>query len=874
MRVLPNKFEIFNNAGYNKPALLVSLQSSYFSIEQRYQADWSACWSSSNVDWTPTPPAAGEVILEQTTDPNDEENLSYNTAVGVYGGQNQQAWQSFRQKTRTAKKLLSIAVLSYNGQTNPYNLDCTLFSGGKSAQIGDTITINVPWAAAPGTWATFDFSDQNIIIEDDTEYWFKVKGTDRYSAPALRMQNTDVYANGQLDTFAGHGGWNYNVGDLAFEIKFTGRNGNYYKATGHITTQVMSLAFIPLTDGEWVFDDQMLSDSRINYEAWAVDTPTWSFPNSWTYIGSVEDGDAITVLKNFYRVKASFSANQAQDETPVLSSIKADFSPYQKYANAPGLGYELSVVDVGNICSEVDLFDGSTIGQIDITLNASRSLRSWLACNYPKNKTVKVMAGFVDERPFLHQTNLLTNHQANPDNSLAGLSGYSVQNTHTFYSDNTTAWRGARSAKIVSNFVGSQDIAIYVSSLGVTAGADYVFSVYAKAQAAAGRIGYHSIDWYSGSGTNIPPSAVSSFLVSEDFIRRTITGTAPAAAAYAILSNGLLSAQQSEALWWDGAQMELGSAPTKFSSKADVTSYNAWLAADRFAEKDFIDYRWGLIGGYRMEEDKIVITLKDYSAEWDKPVPPKWQSILDDVSYVGSHHADVILDTLLNRISVRDSRLDLGSFADVKSVTSGWQVNHKITGRTESAKDIVDQLRFDLSANIITSATGKVKLKRYNNSETVVASIEDWMFISIAWDGNPDRLINRITAYYGWTGSGTNEEDYTAFRELVNSASQVNYQGAVTYNIKDDWTAATSAGYNQIGNLVGGIRTRYKNPPALLDGVLDRRWIWLEAGDMVHISTMSVPTSDGITEYLGVFQIKKTELNFMGDTINITFEEA
>ena len=67
MRDLPTKFIEHSRKKDAKPALLVSLQTSLFYAELSTQADWSASWSSSNVDWTPSPPDAGDVALAATS---------------------------------------------------------------------------------------------------------------------------------------------------------------------------------------------------------------------------------------------------------------------------------------------------------------------------------------------------------------------------------------------------------------------------------------------------------------------------------------------------------------------------------------------------------------------------------------------------------------------------------------------------------------------------------------------------------------------------------------------------------------------------------------------------------------------------------------
>src|SRR3990170_3046624 len=58
-------FESENAKGVNEPSIIVELEESRLEKEQTTQADWAANSQESNVDYTPTPPSGGDVILAQ-----------------------------------------------------------------------------------------------------------------------------------------------------------------------------------------------------------------------------------------------------------------------------------------------------------------------------------------------------------------------------------------------------------------------------------------------------------------------------------------------------------------------------------------------------------------------------------------------------------------------------------------------------------------------------------------------------------------------------------------------------------------------------------------------------------------------------------------
>ncbi len=871
MRDLPKKFKKINDSGTGKPALVVALQSNVFYVEQVRKEDWANASAYSFVDWTPTPPVkAGDVILQQTTDIRYENqsvsNLTDDFCTGVAGFYKEH-WQSFEQNQGCPRKLTKVRVYLRAASGSEFYAYCQLYSSGKGSALSSEI---VKYVATAGGWAwvEFDFTSQNIIINPDMEYWFKI----RHSGGTLTGQqqiacgNSELYySGGRRDIWNSLIGWLVAQGDMVFEVRFTGQHGYYYMPSGSITTQTMSLSSVPAQTGEWFFSDIIPLGTRLTYEAWCTNSPGMTFPSSWESIGTVVDGDRITNLKQFYRVRGTFYSNAYRDETPILSGIRADFSNYELFSNRGGLGLPVTVQDVSNLSMSIDFFKGSTIGQIDINFAATPRVRRWLALSRPKNKMVKVRAGFIDDRPLMKIRNLvlptsdalafeegpwygqssatpsITQGQADP------IGGYTATRIQT--------WSGESSIKYIFYPPTSGGIA------PTNSGTYYYTSVWVKSLGPAVRFG-SNIDGATGS---VVVSADGEFHQVQILQEGTGNYWAPRFDAMSVAGSLDLIAWR--------PLCEINNQDPSWQNPMEVVAYNAWLADDRFKLEDFIDYRWGVIDDYQLEDDVVTITMKDFSKEWNQDVPIKWQNATDDVTWTGSHHCDIIKDVLLNRIGIRDSKLDTSALNVVKDQTSGYVATHKITGNPMSGKDIVDQLRILTASFFIYTPTGAIKLKRWDPTEEPVVSLTDKHFISKRWEANDGELYNRCVHYFNWVGSGDDAKDFTAFKDTPNSNSMVQYQETATFTFKDQWT--TVANSRQVGELHTIINSRYSDPPPpIFRCEVDRKYLAVEVGDFAAITTTCAPSSDGIGIVEQNFQVIETNLNFMEDRIAFAMKKV
>ncbi len=134
-----------------------------------------------------------------------------------------------------------------------------------------------------------------------------------------------------------------------------------------------------------------------------------------------------------------------------------------------------------------------------------------------------------------------------------------------------------------------------------------------------------------------------------------------------------------------------------------------------------------------------------------------------------------------------------------------------------------------------------------------------------SWAANAKELYNRVVIYFAWDGDGDKASDFGSAEIAVDLTSQANWGETRTKEIKDKWTLA--AQLSQVEILRTNILTRYANPPEIVPWKTDRRYIYVEAGDIVVITTERAPSSDmkGISGKR--FQVVKRNLDFNNDTI-------
>jgi hypothetical protein len=379
MITLPAKFAAENDKAQSDPTVLVKIGESTLENVQTTQGDWTANSAESQVDYTTSP---GDVIIESETVPT-EENLSNNAiltvrvANGVTWTTVNDPWQSFKHTTGDSKKLSSIKIkMSCDNLTGSPTVRARVYNGRFGTLLGNGSTESLTSTSA--TVYTSDFSGVNITLEHNTEYWIRIDhfvSNSTTNTLYAHYQNTDVYADGQLDWYSNQTlTWTEDIGDAYFVVTMT---GDYYKSTGNITTQIIDLGEIPTDDGEWLIED-VTTDGTITYAAWGS---TDNFVASNVSIGAIVDGGTITGgdLYRYYKIQGTLSGTN-QSFTPILQSMGLSFVTYINVSDIKGtLGYEPSL---------------KAISSLQLTLGQTDQLVNYLNDNYPKNKPVRVLLGY------------------------------------------------------------------------------------------------------------------------------------------------------------------------------------------------------------------------------------------------------------------------------------------------------------------------------------------------------------------------------------------------------------------------------------------------------------------------------------------------
>lgn len=684
---LSSIFKEANNQSEKERDVLVMVEDETLFAEK--ESDWDINSGESNVDYTPSPPDLGDVIILETLHPENTIGNSWALLLGLQGvipGTSQeynQGWQSFKQNTETTKTL-GIVSGYFKVSNSEFNIRCTIWDAGKSSQI--STQLSQPVTSTTGETISFDFTSQDIDIDDNTEYWvqFNPEYTGAFPFPVgvkfidQYYQNTNVYTNGQFDITGDSPA--SDIGDSVFSV---GLDGGYYKPTGAITTDNIDIGEVPTVQGEWALGDIKPSGTTLTYTAEYSTTGAWG--GEEVSIGAIVDGDPMTDLIRYWRVTATLTSNTARDETPILQSIKADYTTYKRFNKTKDLGYEPLVDTVSSLTSKVDFFKPASIGKIGVSLVVTDSLSDWVYNDTLYNKIVRVKLGF--------------------------------------------------------NYPG-------------------------------------------------------------------------------------------------------------------------------FTQADYIDYFSGAIDDWNIIDGILNLTLKDLSKEWKLPVPSKWEDAGDNRTWTNVHHTDIMLDVFQNDINVRDSGLLLDSFATVKAATPAYNVTRTITGKTEDAKKLVEELRVLLFAFFLPRGDGKIGLKQFDSTEPIRVTFTDDNTLSIKWSANSKDLINRTSLYFDWDGLGDKEEDFAEYDggpAVEPSTSQTKFQEVRPYILKDKWTDVAEA--SQISDLETKILAQFDDMPSSVTITCDAKDIAYEAGDMVGVTTLEAPgpMGAGITDEK--YLLISKNLDFLGDKI-------
>ena len=283
---------------------------------------------------------------------------------------------------------------------------------------------------------------------------------------------------------------------------------------------------------------------------------------------------------------------------------------------------------------------------------------------------------------------------------------------------------------------------------------------------------------------------------------------------------------------------------------------------DGFTEDDYMLYYTGRIDRYRLDgEGVFVVNLKDPTTSWKQRIPKKWESTADDISWNGVHPVDCMLD-ILERIGIRGSEIDRGSFNMVKAALTGWQIKRTLTGNSYKADRLLEELRQLTGTYFIPRGDGRIRLKLYDSSEPAVAELTDDVLVNIGWDANTEGVLNELLLYYGWLGGGDELREFSALHIELDASSQQNW-GTHRLEVKDRWTPATQGWQAQ--QRAHRVVKRFSKKPTVVEVELDRSYLWLEVGDMVTLTSTLPP--GGVTQKK--FQIIRRNVDFFRETVKL-----
>ena len=383
MITLPSNFIEANSQDKKQPDILALIEDKTLSAEKTTQTDWSNNTAENQVDYASAIVDSGDVIID-----------IIGTAYGVGGD----AWrpsegyanaQGFQIQTENGYLDFVDLYLMTDSGAGVYKVNIMNDSSGSPGSVIATVVTENIDDAFTG-WVRFDFSSQNILLLHSTQYYAIAESTASSGTNDVhwRADMTSAgYAYGSFweDT----GSWfEYPNADAFFRA--VTRN---YLSTGSLTTDNIDIGEVPTETGEWAIIDVTPDDTSLTYTAEYSTTGAWG--GEEVSIGGIIDGQVMTDLKRYWRVTATFAASTTREDTPILQSIKADYTTYRKFNQIKDLGYEALVMEMSSLTSKVDFFEAASIGKISVKISMTSGVSAWIYADTLFNKIVRVKLGYV-----------------------------------------------------------------------------------------------------------------------------------------------------------------------------------------------------------------------------------------------------------------------------------------------------------------------------------------------------------------------------------------------------------------------------------------------------------------------------------------------
>ena len=242
-----------------KPATIVHVQEDVLEAEKTLEADWAANTAESNVDYTSSPPDAGDVVISKHEKIESFETGGDAFFLGNWDPGNVQGFQI--SSTTYINKIGVYLKLTSAGDTSVTLKIATNMTGGISGGPSAIIaTSNAEIVnSTSGAWYQFDFSE--IELTGSTQYYLYIDAATIKVSCYIDANNG--YSNGTfwyIDVVEEEVVWvELTTHDTYFRIY------EAYKTTGNITTDNIDLGSTPTGPGEWQMQDTKPDDTTLTY---------------------------------------------------------------------------------------------------------------------------------------------------------------------------------------------------------------------------------------------------------------------------------------------------------------------------------------------------------------------------------------------------------------------------------------------------------------------------------------------------------------------------------------------------------------------------------------------------------------------------------
>ena len=817
------KFEAENKKGTKTRAAIVQLQDVVLEEEKTLQAHWSANTDESNVDYTPSPPNAGDVILDRPF-----------TWGGLTSGATTRAWHS---AIEYQGKIYIFGGFDSSVRVNTlWEYD---IAGDSWTQLTSGATARFKHSAIEYNGKMYIFGGINTGIEFNDLWEYDIAGdswTQLTSGASIRKEHSAIEFDGKMYIFGGQFSateyndvWEYDIAGDSWSQKTSGSTTRF----AHSAIEADGKMYIfgglhppNYLNDVWEYDISLDSwaqktsgaSLRISHSAIEFNFKMYVFGgfNGSTYFNDVWEydiGQDIWIQKTSgASIRAAHRAIEFEGEMYVFGGFNDPDYLNDIYANHIG-HYDTGYLTTDNFnLGTTPTVPGEWQMQDTKPDGTSLTYEAWSSPT----------GAFTGEETALGIV-------ADGDSIIVLEDYYRVKPSFT---TNTARDKTATLHSIKADF------STYIDVI---------------AHAAPGSLsGLESIGTLSTEISDFKPTTISSMTITFPFNKRIST-------------------------WF----------ATRYP-KNRIAKVKYGFIAPGFTPADYIDRFFGQIEDWKISSSgKVTVTIYSFHKEWKTQIPAKWVDAGDDQEWIEEHPVNVILDILQNFLTVRDSKINYASFYAVRDALPGWKVTRKITENTEEAKAMMEELRGLMTCYFTLHGDGSVGLKRWDANETPVATLTDKDFLppGPSWAANAKGLINEVFIYFahGEDGAG-NYTTPAAGDEAVNfrglgtdfdGNSIDNWQEVAPKTLKDKWTRSTEA--TQVTTRVAVTLDRYKDPRSLLSVSLSGKWIALETGDIVNITTKRYPSTDfaGCTDK--PFQIVKMTPNWLkksGSEISLVLLEV